>query len=104
MQLYPLKLITIVTEEVLKDQMIHKAQELGATGYTVYECQGKGVRGTRHDSVSGANVRIELVCPESVAVAILTTVSHDYFEHYACIAWISDVAVVRGARYVGKNP
>lgn len=103
MQLYPLKLITIVAEEVLKDQIIQKARELGATGYTSGECNGFGPRESRHDSVSGINVRIEFVCSESVAVAILTTISHDYFEHYACIAWISDVAVVRGARYLGKN-
>jgi len=102
-QLYPLKLITIVVEEVLKDQIIHKTQELGATGYTCYQCQGEGTRGTRRDAVTGANVRIEIVCPENVAVKILTTISHDYFEHYACIAWISDVAVMRGARYVGTN-
>jgi hypothetical protein len=28
-------------------------------------------------------------------------VSRNYFENYACIAWQSDAAVVRGARYVG---
>ena len=103
MQLYPLKLITIVVEEVLKDQILRKVQELGATGYTYGECQGYGARGTRHDNVSGTNVRIEVVCPDNVAIAIMTTISHDYFEHYACIAWTSDVAVVRGARYVVKN-
>jgi hypothetical protein len=37
-----------------------------------------------------------------VAEKILTHVSHEYFEHYACIAWLSDVQVVRGDQYVAK--
>jgi hypothetical protein len=34
-----------------------------------------------------------------VAEKILTHVSHEYFEYYACIAWLADVQVVRGQQY-----
>lgn len=99
MQLHPLKLVTIIAESVLQDQIAKTTLELGATGYTCSDATGFGSRGARND-VSGDNVRIELVCPADVAEAILTSVSHNYFENYACIAWVSDVSVVRGAHYV----
>lgn len=99
MQLHALKLVTIVTESVLKDHLLPKITELGATGYTCSEATGYGSRGARRD-FGGENLRIELVCSPEVAEAILTFVSHNYFENYACIAWVADVSVVRGSRYV----
>jgi hypothetical protein len=38
--------------------------------------------------------------PADVAVSILTHISHQYFDDYAVIAWLSDVQVVRGQQYV----
>jgi hypothetical protein len=98
MQLQGLKLVTIVAELVLKEQLLEKVLELGATGYSYWEASGFGSRGARKD-ISGENIMIETICPEAVASAILTYVSHHYFANYACIAWVSDVAVVRGEHY-----
>ncbi len=44
-----------------------------------------------------------IAAPPAVAEKILTHVSHDYFEHYACIVWLSDVQGVRGEQYVAKR-
>lgn len=102
MQLHPLKLVTIVTEQVLRDKIVQKALAAGASGCTYQEVQGTGSRGARSNDVFGGNVRIEIVCAENVAEAILTFVSHHFFEHYACLAWVTDVSVVRGSRYIKK--
>lgn len=99
MQLYPLKLVTIIAETILREPIIHKILELGATGVSYHSTGGTGSRHTRHDVVLGENVEIKAVCPKEVADAILTFVSHQYFENYACIAWMMDVEVVRGAHY-----
>jgi nitrogen regulatory protein P-II 2 len=101
-QLHSLKLVTIVAEQVLLEQITTRSLELGATGCTWSESKGQGSRGARRDEFSG-NVRIELICPPPVAESILTFVSHSFFEHYACIAWVTDVSVVRGARYVKSS-
>lgn len=103
MQLYPLKLITIVTEQVLREQIVAKAQELGASGCTWQEAQGTGSRGARSDAVSGTNVQIEIICSIEVAETVLQYVAHTFFEFYACIAWVTDVSVVRGARFIGNE-
>ena len=102
MQLYPLKLVTVVGETVIMDDVAKEGVELGATGYTLSEVIGHGSRGTRTSILTGASktMKVEFVVPMDVAEKILTHVSHAYFEHYACIAWLSDVQVVRGQAYV----
>jgi hypothetical protein len=102
MQLYPLKLITIVAEEILKDRLVKKVQELGATGCSYHRTQGTGSRSARHNDMFGENIQMKIVCPPDVAEAILTHISQNYFEHYAIVAWVGDVDVMRGSHYVKK--
>ena len=105
MQLYPLKLVTVVGETVIMEDIAEEGLELGASGYTISEVNGHGSRSARNIVVTGGakTTKLEFVVPMDVAERILTHVSHQYFEHYACIAWLSDVAVVRGDQYVGKQ-
>jgi nitrogen regulatory protein P-II 2 len=76
--------------------------KLGATGYTMTEVNGHGSRSARNvASTTGARtMKVEFVVPADVAVSILTHISHQYFDDYAVIAWLSDVQVVRGQQYV----
>lgn len=101
MQLHPLKLVTVIGETVIIKGMVAEAARLGASGFTVTDVDGRGSREARTGIMIGnAKTRkVEFVVPEAVAVSILEHVSHHYFEHYACIAWLSDVAVVRGDIY-----
>jgi nitrogen regulatory protein P-II 2 len=103
MQLHPLKKLTVITESAIRPILLKKICELGASGYTCHEVQGYGSRGIRSDQFD-SNIEVQVICPESVANAIMTYVSHQLFEHYACIAWVSDVQVVRGARYAVPVP
>jgi len=104
MQLYPLKLVTVVGEAVVMEDIAEKGIELGATGYTMSEVLGHGSRSARNviDMGGAKTMKLEFVVPSDVAVEILTHVSHDYFEHYAIIAWLSDVSVVRGEQYARR--
>jgi nitrogen regulatory protein P-II 2 len=99
MQLQSLKLVTIVTEDVLRQQLVTKFLECGATGYTVQHAYGFGSRGARADAVA-PNLEFQVICSQEVAEAILTYVSHHFFANYACIAWLTDVQVVKGQHYV----
>ncbi len=98
MQLHTLKKVTIVIEDSVKQELLRKIIEWGATGYTCREVQGYGSRGARSDQF-GSNIEVEVVCSERVAISILTHVSHKYFENFACIAWTVDVQVIRGAAF-----
>jgi nitrogen regulatory protein P-II 2 len=104
MQLFALKLVTIVGENVIMEDIAKEGMDLGATGYTMSEVVGQGSRSARNVIVTGEakTLKVEFVVPVEVAHEILKHVSDTYFEYYACIAWLSDVEVVRGAIYVAK--
>lgn len=95
----PLKLITIVGESVLAERLPAELRALGATGWTLTDARGDGSRNRRTSAMPGDNLRLEVVVDTTVADRILATLAHDYFPHFALVAWISDVAVVRGEKY-----
>ena len=103
LELHPLKQITIVAETVLRDRITRRLLDWGATGFTVTETTGKGSRGIRTGDVPGESVRIETLVTRDVAIRILEEVKERYFADYAVIAWVTEVEVVRGEKYVGDE-
>jgi len=103
MQLLSLKLVTVIAESVVMDELARFGLANGATGYTISEVTGRGARSHRNVSLGGESrtSKMEFVVPRDVAETILTYVSRQYVEHFACIAWMADVEVVRGVDYAG---
>ena len=99
MHTVPRRKVTIVAESLLEDRLAKELQALGATGCTVTDARGAGAREVRALDLGGRNVRVEVVAGAAVADAILAHVAEHYFEHYAVIAWVDDVEVVRGDKY-----
>jgi nitrogen regulatory protein P-II 2 len=95
----PLRMVTIVAEGLLEERLLRELRGLGARGFTISEVRGEGSRGVRASEWEGRNVRIESVVPPAVADAVLSHVAAHYFEHFAVIAWVEDVEVVRGDKY-----
>jgi nitrogen regulatory protein P-II 2 len=96
-----LKLVTIIAEPVLESRIVRDLSDLGARGYTLSKVHGEGSRGVRvSDWEGGGNVKIETIVSPAVANRILRHVADDYFEHYAVIAYVADVQVVRGDKYI----
>jgi nitrogen regulatory protein P-II 2 len=95
----PLRKVTIVAEALLEDRLLRDLRDLGSRGFTITETRGEGSRGTRAADFEGPNVRIETIVSPTVADAIVAHVAEHYFEHYAVIAWVNDVEVVRGEKY-----
>jgi nitrogen regulatory protein PII len=94
-----LKKVTIVAERLLKDQLLELLKTHGATGYTLIACEGEGSRGVHASDWEGRNIQIEtIVSPES-ADAILDSVCEKYTDHYAVIAYHSDVTVRRKEKF-----
>ncbi|HEX5819386.1 MAG TPA: hypothetical protein VFY20_10930 [Gemmatimonadales bacterium] len=100
MEMVPLKLVTIVAEPVLEEQLTTELKRLGARGYTVTETRGEGSRGIRASELPGESIRIETVVSAEVADRLLAHVAKQYFPNYAVIAYVSTVEVVRGEKYV----
>ena len=95
----PLKLVTIVTEGLLKEKMIDLLHQNGATGFTIVRAEGVGSRGVRATDWEGPNFRFETIVSEEVATRIFEAVQKKYLKHYAVIVWQSDVDVLRGEKF-----
>jgi hypothetical protein len=100
MQTVRLKLVTIIGEALLRDRLVDDIKRLGARGYSVGEVDGEGSRGVRASEWEGRNVRIEAVVSAPVADAILEHLNARYFPSFAVIAWVGEVDVARGDKYV----
>lgn len=95
-----LRLVTIVAEAILEERLTRELLELGATGFTVTDSHGRGSRGIRTGDIPGTSVRIEVVVSPDVSERVVVRLREAYFPHYAVIAWLTDVDVVRGEKYV----
>jgi len=97
-----LKLVTIVSEGLLKDKMIELLHANGATGFTIIRAEGQGSRGLRATDWEGPNFKFECVTSSKVAHKIVEAVAAKFLEHYAVIVWLSDVGVLRGEKFVKR--
>jgi nitrogen regulatory protein PII len=95
-----LRKVTIVAEALLEERLLLELRERGARGFTVGEARGEGSRGVRASDWEGRNVRIETLVSPEVADTILSHVADAYFPHFAVVAWVEEVEVVRGDKYV----
>jgi hypothetical protein len=94
------KLLTIVTEAALEHELTGEIIRLGGSGYTVSDARGKGGRGVRNASwTPSANIRIEVVCNDATADAIATMLRGRYYDNYAMILFVSEVAVLRPEKF-----
>jgi nitrogen regulatory protein P-II 2 len=100
MKTVPLKLVTIVAEAVLEDRLVRDLGAAGARGHTVTTVRGHGSRGVRASDWEGGNVRIEVIVSDEVSGRVLDLLAERYFPNYAVVAWVENVQVVRGEKYV----
>lgn len=95
-----LKLLTIVTESTLEKTLIKDIDRLGAHGYTITDARGKGGRGARRAHwQESSNIRIEIVCSQGTAEKIANHLQANYYDNYAMILFITDVAVLRPQKF-----
>jgi nitrogen regulatory protein P-II 2 len=95
-----LKLLTIVAESVLAEQLTTDLKQLGAKGFTLSDVRGEGSRHRRAGELPGENVKVETVVSEAVAKLVMDHLAQNYFSNYSLIVYAVDVAVVRGDKYV----
>lgn len=95
-----LKLLTIVTESALENTLVQDLDQLGVTGYTISDARGKGAHGIRGANWdANSNIRIEVICNNETATAIAEHVQKHYYSNYAMTLFITDVTVLRPAKF-----
>lgn len=98
-----MKLVTIITEGLLKDQIVSLLKQHQVTGYTVSRTDGEGSRGVQASHWEGPNMKLETITTPQVADAIIDGIAEKYFDHYSVVAWLSDVSVLRGEKFAPEK-
>lgn len=94
------KLLTIITESVLEPSLVKALQRLGAHGYTISDARGGGQSGVQGGAWSfEVNIRIDVVCDDTVAQAIAEHCQQKYLPDYGLILYVSDVGVMRANKF-----
>ena len=92
--------VTVITENLLKDEIIELIHQHGATGHTLTMVEGEGSEGRHSSDWGGRNICIETLVSAAVADRILEDLSDEYFEDYSVIAWLAEVSVLRGEKFI----
>lgn len=100
MQTHTRKLVTIITEAVIEDELGQELERLGVSGYTITDARGKGHSGSRNTGWEhGANIRVEVICEEALAVSIVDCLEERYYANYAMIIFLTDVDILRPEKF-----
>jgi nitrogen regulatory protein P-II 2 len=93
------KLVTVIVDRLLAEEIADEILERGARGYTITDSRGRGDRGINPMDWEGANVRLETLVPPETADRIIEHLAQKYFSHHGIIAFLQDVQVVRGKKF-----
>ena len=94
------KLLTIICETDLERKLRDDVMALGAHGYTVTDARGRGAHGERDAAWSpSGNIRMEVICEETVARAIAAHVKDAYFANFGVVLYMVDVEVLRDGKF-----
>ena len=94
------KLVTIITEAALENELLGQLEALGVSGYTITDARGKGSRGIRDAGwTSSSNIRIEVICSKELAAEITRHLHDSYYQHYAMVVYESNVSVLREGKF-----
>lgn len=94
------KLLTIITESALENELTDVFERLGASGYTITNARGKGSRGIRDAGWStSSNIRLEVICGAALAETIADHMREHYYRDYAMVLFVTDVGVMRPEKF-----
>jgi len=95
-----LQKLSLVAENVLRDDLLKLIRKHGATGWTLTLVEGEGSRGVHATEWAGRNIQIDTLVPQEIADTIMAEVAAKYFEDWAIIAYAVEARVLRGGKYV----
>lgn len=95
-----MKRIVIIGDNDVEYRLVNEVQVLGASGYTCCDARGQGERGIRPRHAESGNTKIEIIATSEVAHKILEHVATHYFDKYAMIAYLDDVQVLQGEKFI----
>ncbi|MEN8206756.1 MAG: transcriptional regulator [Pseudomonadota bacterium] len=99
-RLFPQKLLTIVTLEILEECLAEIVRKNGASGYTIVKASGAGSSG----KISGeldvdTNIKFHVIVPQGNMTPMLDDVEALIHEGHHLTVFVSDVAVLSPEKF-----
>lgn len=93
-------LLIVITEAAIEQALLDDMVQLGVRGYTVTDVRGRGSRGVRDATwQETANIRIEAICPRTMAETVLAHLQARYYENYGMVAFLQEIEILRPEKF-----
>ncbi len=94
-RLYPEKLITVITSDVLEGRLVQVVKQRGASGYTIFRAQGAGSSGEQSGMLDiDTNIVFHVVVPLAKVSAMLDALEDLARKGHHLRVLVSDVNVL----------
>ena len=94
-RLYPEKLITVITSEVLEDRLVALVRNRGASGYTLLRARGAGSEGRQSGLLwFDSNLLLKVILPPERLTGLLDDFSALIAKGHHLTVFVSDVTVL----------
>ena len=94
-RLFPEKLVTIITSDVLEDRLIASVRNCGASGYTILRARGAGSSGEQSGMLDiDTNIKLHVIVPPQRVSGLLDDLERLMRKGYHMTVFVSDVSVL----------
>lgn len=101
--LYPHKLVNIITMDVLQDKLREMFRRHGVSGYTIVPVRGEGASGESAGAMDfEASIMIKVILPEEKLQRLLDGLQRQIDKGYRLTIFVSDVEVISPDKF--SNP
>jgi len=93
--LYPHKLVNIITMDILQDKLAEMFRRHGVSGYTILRVRGEGASGESAGTMDfEASIMIKVIVPEEKLQRLLDGLQRQVDRGYHLTIFVSDVEVI----------
>jgi len=94
-RLFPEKLVTVITSDVLEDKLVASVRTRGASGYTILRARGAGSSGEQTAMLDiDTNIKMHVVLPPERMSGLLDDIERLMNKGYHMTVYVSDVSVL----------
>ncbi len=99
-RLFPEKLVTVITSDVLEDHLVARVRNRGASGYTIVRARGAGSSGEQSGMLDiDTNIKFHVIMPPERLSTLLDDLEQLINKGYHLTVFVSDVSVLGPEKY-----
>jgi len=99
-ELYPHKLVNIITMDALQEKLRSMFQRYGVSGYTIVRVRGEGASGESAGTLDfEANVMVKVILPEEKLQRLLDGLQRQKDKGYHLTVYVSNVEVISPEKF-----